>query len=86
MNNLTTIKNIKNSLISLVMMLLLGIVQANEQVYTLSGVVTGCSSKNPIHVLLYNEAVFKDMDHIQEKFKKVPTLLPHLKIKTKTTN
>ncbi len=48
------------------MMLLFGIVQANEQVYTLSGVVTGCSSKNPIHVLLYNEAVFKDMDHIQE--------------------
>ncbi len=48
------------------MMFLIGATKANNEIYTLSGVVTGCSSKNPIHVLLYNEAVFKDMAHIQE--------------------
>ena len=66
MKNLTTTKNIISLIISLAMMFLIGATKANNEIYTLSGVVTGCSSKNPIHVLLYNEAVFKDMDHIQE--------------------
>ena len=66
MKNLTTTKNITTFIISLAMMFLLGIAKANDEVYTISGIVTGCSSKNPIHVLLYNEAVFKDMAHIQE--------------------
>jgi len=66
MKNLTTTKNIISLIISLAMMFLIGATKANNEIYTLSGVVTGCSSKNPIHVLLYNEAVFKDMAHIQE--------------------
>ena len=66
MKNLTTTKNITTFIISLAMMFLLGIAKANDEVYTVSGMVTGCSSKKPIHVLLYNEVVFKDMAHIQE--------------------
>ena len=66
MKNLTSIKNATSLTISLAMLFLFGIAKANDEVYTISGIVTGCSSKNPIHVLLYNEVVFKDMAHIQE--------------------
>tara|TARA_B100000959_G_scaffold201162_1_gene210493 strand:- start:79 stop:519 length:441 start_codon:yes stop_codon:yes gene_type:complete len=41
-------------------------VSAEEELYTVSGFVTGCSSKNSIHVILYNEASFKDMTAIEE--------------------
>ena len=39
---------------------------ANEDLYTVSGFVTGCSSKHSIHISLYDEASFKDMTAIQE--------------------
>ena len=39
---------------------------ANKELYTVSGLVTGCSSKHLIHVILYDEASFKDMTAIQE--------------------
>jgi len=39
---------------------------ADEELYTVSGFVTGCSSKHSIHVSLYDEASFQDMTAIQE--------------------
>ena len=39
---------------------------ADEKLYTVSGFVTGCSSKHSIHVSLYDENSFKDMTAIQE--------------------
>ena len=39
---------------------------ADEELYTVTGFVTGCSSKHSIHVILYNEASFKDMIPIEE--------------------
>ena len=41
-------------------------VSADEKLYTVSGFVTGCSSKHPIHVILYDETSFKDMTAIEE--------------------
>ncbi len=42
------------------------ITYAEEELYTVSGFVTGCSSKHSIHVTLYDENSFKDMTAIQE--------------------
>ena len=39
---------------------------ADEELYAVTGFVTGCSSKHSIHVILYNEASFKDMIPIEE--------------------
>ena len=39
---------------------------ADEELYTVSGFVTGCSSKHSIHVILYDEISFKDMTAIEE--------------------
>ena len=39
---------------------------ADEELYTVSGFVTGCSSKHSIHISLYDETSFKDMTAIQE--------------------
>ena len=39
---------------------------AEEELYTVSGLVSGCSSKNSIHVILYDETSFKDMTAIEE--------------------
>jgi len=39
---------------------------AEEELYTVSGFVTGCSSKHSIHVSLYDENSFEDMTAIQE--------------------
>ena len=41
-------------------------VNADEELYTVSGFVTGCSSKHSIHVILYDETSFKDMTAIEE--------------------
>ena len=41
-------------------------VSAEEELYTVSGFVTGCSSKHSIHVSLYDENSFKDMTAIHE--------------------
>ena len=39
---------------------------ADEELYKVSGFVTGCSSKHSIHVSLYDENSFQDMTAIQE--------------------
>ena len=39
---------------------------ADEELYKVSGFITGCSSKHSVHVILYDEASFKDMSAIQE--------------------
>jgi len=39
---------------------------ADEKLYTVSGFVTGCSSKHSIHISLYDKNSFKDMTAIQE--------------------
>jgi len=46
------------------------ITYAEEELYRVSGFVTGCSSKHSIHVTLYDEASFKDMTAIQESIYK----------------
>ena len=42
------------------------IASADEELHTLSGFVTGCSSKHPIHIILYDENSFKDWTAIKE--------------------
>ena len=39
---------------------------ADQDLYAVTGFVTGCSSKHSIHFILYNEASFKDMIPIEE--------------------
>ena len=39
---------------------------ADEELYTVTGFVTGCSSKHPIHIILYDENSFKDWTAIKE--------------------
>ena len=39
---------------------------ADEELYRVSGFITGCSSKHSVHVILYDEVSFKDMTAIQE--------------------
>ena len=42
------------------------IANADEELHTVSGFVTGCSSKHPIHIILYDENSFKDWTAIKE--------------------
>jgi len=39
----------------------------DNHMYTVSGTVTGCSTKNAVHVLIYEESGWKGMNHSQEK-------------------
>ena len=40
---------------------------ADSHMHTVSGTVTGCSTKNAVHVLIYEESGWKGMNHSQEK-------------------
>ena len=42
------------------------IAKADDHLHTVSGSVTGCSSKHAVHVLIYEESGFKGMNHSQE--------------------
>ena len=42
------------------------IASADGHLHKVSGTVTGCSSKHAVHVLIYEEAGFKGMNHSQE--------------------
>ena len=42
------------------------IANADGHLHKVSGTVTGCSSKHAVHVLIYEEAGFKGMNHSQE--------------------
>ena len=42
------------------------IASADDHLHKVSGTVTGCSSKHAVHVLIYEEAGFKGMNHSQE--------------------
>jgi|TARA_B100001142_G_C13827797_1_gene459185 uncharacterized protein (DUF2141 family) len=42
------------------------IANADSHLHKISGKVTGCSSKHAVHVLIYEEAGFKGMNHSQE--------------------
>ena len=42
------------------------IANADEELHTVSGFVTGCTSKHPIHIILYDENSFKDWTAIKE--------------------
>ena len=42
------------------------IANADEELHTVSGFVTGCSSKHSIHIILYDENSFKDWTAIKE--------------------
>ena len=42
------------------------IANADEELHTVSGFVTGCTSKHPIHIILYDENSFKDWTAINE--------------------
>ena len=63
-------KRIKKKLVIFLSILTLPIcfinAYADEDLYTVSGFVTGCSSKHSIHVTLYDEASFKNMTAIKE--------------------
>ncbi len=43
------------------------IVNADGHLHKVSGAVSGCSSKHAVHVLMYEESGFKEMNHSQEK-------------------
>ena len=40
---------------------------ADDHTHTVSGTVTGCSTNNAVHVLIYEESGWKGMNHSQEK-------------------
>ncbi|MBT7149314.1 MAG: DUF2141 domain-containing protein, partial [Thiotrichales bacterium] len=40
--------------------------KADDHLHTVSGSITGCSSKHAVHVLIYEESGFKGMNHSQE--------------------
>ena len=46
---------------------ILNISKADDHLHTVSGYVTGCSTKHSVHVLIYEESGFNDgMNHSQE--------------------
>ena len=45
----------------------INISKADDHMHTVSGTVTGCSTKNSVHVLIYEESGWKGMNHSQEK-------------------
>ena len=63
-------KSIKKNLIIFLSVITLSVyfinAYADEELYRVSGFITGCSSKHSVHVILYDEASFKDMTAIQE--------------------
>ena len=42
------------------------IANADDHLHKVSGLVSGCSSKHAVHVLIYEESGFKEMNHSQE--------------------
>ncbi len=42
------------------------IANADDHLHKVSGKVIGCSSKHAVHVLIYEESGFKEMNHSQE--------------------
>ena len=42
------------------------IANADDHLHKVSGMVSGCSSKHAVHVLIYEESGFKEMNHSQE--------------------
>ena len=42
------------------------IANADDHLHKVSGMVSGCSSKYAVHVLMYEESGFKEMNHSQE--------------------
>jgi uncharacterized protein (DUF2141 family) len=48
----------------------INIAKADDLMHTLSGKVTGCSTKHAVHVLIYEESGFKGMNHSQENIYK----------------
>jgi len=60
----------KSILISLLLSFFLfsifNISKADDHLHTVSGSITGCSSKHAVHVLIYEESGFKGMNHSQE--------------------
>ena len=55
------------------------IANADEDLHTVSGFVTGCTSKHPIHIILYDENSFKDWTAIKESIYE-PTLSEECKM------
>ena len=55
------------------------IANADEELHTVSGFVTGCSSKHSIHIILYDENSFKDWTAIKESIYE-PTLSEECKM------
>ena len=41
------------------------IANADEELHAVNGFVTGCTSKHPIHIILYDENSFKDWTAIK---------------------
>ena len=52
--------------ISVFVLSFFNIANADGHLHKVSGTVTGCSSKHAVHVLIYEEAGFKGMNHSQE--------------------
>ena len=42
------------------------IANADDHLHNVSGTVSGCSSKHAVHVLMYEESGFNEMNHSQE--------------------
>ena len=49
-----------------ILLVYFNIANADEELHTVSGFVTGCSSKHSIHIILYDENSFKDWTAIKE--------------------
>ena len=56
--------------LSLFLFSFFNISHADDHLHTVSGSVTGCSSKHAVHVLIYEESGFKGMNHSQESIYK----------------
>ena len=52
--------------LSLFLFSFFSIAKADDHLHTVSGSVTGCTSKHAVHVLIYEESGFKGMNHSQE--------------------
>ena len=54
------------TILSFFLLSFFNIAKAVDHLHTVSGSVTGCSSKHAVHVLIYEESGFKGMNHSQE--------------------
>ena len=52
--------------LSVFVFIFFNIANADDHLHKVSGKVTGCSSKHAVHVLIYEESGFKEMNHSQE--------------------